>query len=183
VRICIAYVTYLSVLIYVGGIFSITMSSLTNKLFDKLIEQEKSIEVDELLKYFKNRDSAEYQQVVDANQTPVDRTKKLKALVLKSFHDNTLKDLQFFKYLAWSGQGDLCKMIGYNDKQIAKWMRDKPTNPGGKPQLITAGNDTEQDMETDQGVCVCLCACVFANACTCASNISLCFAFWSFVCA
>ena len=133
------------------------MSSLTNKLFDKLMEQDKSIEVDEILKYFKDRESVEYQEVVDANQTPVDRTKKLKALVLKSYRENTLKDLQFFKYLAWSGQGSLCKMIGYNDKQIAKWMRDKPTYSDSKPQLISAGNDTVQDMETDQGV-LCVCA-------------------------
>jgi len=141
------------------------MSSLTNKLFDKLIEQDGSIEVDELLKYFRDRESVEYQQVIDANQTPVDRTKKLKTLVLKSYHENKLRDLQFFKYLAWSGQGSLCKMIGYNDRQIAKWMRDKPTYPDTKPQLITAGNNTVQDMETDQGM-LCVCACMHTCMCT-----------------
>ncbi|XP_065904290.1 uncharacterized protein [Dysidea avara] len=128
------------------------MSSLTYKLFDKILEQNESIKVDELLKYFTDRESTEYQQVADASQNPVGRTEKLKTLVLKSYRDKKLKDLQFFKYLAWSGQSNLCKMIGYNDKQIAKWMREKPTHSDNKPSLQTAGNDTMQDMETDQGL-------------------------------
>ena len=140
------------------------MSSLTNRLFDKLLKQEKIIEVDGVLKYMNDidRGSEEYQQVVGASKDSVDRTIKLKALVLKSYRDGKLKDLDFFKYLAWSGQGELCRLIGYGDKQIAK-LKDRPEHLRSKPHII--GTSAVEDMEeTDQGVLyvfVCVCVCVY----------------------
>ena len=127
------------------------MSSLTNRLFEKLLKQEKIIQVDGVLKYMNDidRGSEEYQQVVDASEDSVDRTIKLKALVLKSYRDGKLKDLDFFKYLAWSDQGELCKLIGYGDKQIDKLLKDKSEH-SSKPHII--GNSAVEDMETDQGV-------------------------------
>ena len=127
------------------------MSSLTNRLFEKLLKQEKIIQVDGVLKYMNDidRGSEEYQQVVDAGEDSVDRTIKLKALVLKSYRDGKLKDLDFFKYLAWSDQGELCKLIGYGDKQIDKLLKDKSEH-SSKPHII--GNSAVEDMETDQGV-------------------------------
>jgi len=101
------------------------------------LKEETNIEVDHLLGYFKDKQSDEYRQVA-ATQDPLDRTKKLKEYVLKSYKEGTLKDSEFFKYLAWSGQRDLCKMVGYSDKLIDKWGKSTP-------------------METDQGVYV-LCA-------------------------
>ena len=129
------------------------MSSLTNRLFEKLLKQEKIIEVDGVLKYMNDidRGSEEYQQVVDASKDSVDRTIKLKGLVLKSYRDGKLKDLDFFKYLAWSGQGELCKLIGYGDKQIAKLLKDRPDS--SKPHI---NGTSAVEVETDQGVCVCV---------------------------
>ena len=46
-----------------------------------------------------DRGSEDYQQVVEASEDSVDRTTKLKALVLKSYHDGKLKDLDFLKIL------------------------------------------------------------------------------------
>ena len=114
------------------------MSSLTKKLFDKLSDEHKSIEVNaELLSYFKEfKDLDEYQSIV-GSADPVSRTGNLKELVFRLYGDHRLKDLDFFKYLVWSGQGHLCKLIGHSDKQIEKWMREKPDQ---KPHLIR-GND------------------------------------------
>jgi len=149
------------------------MSTLTNKLFEKLLNENKSIEVDGILDYFLDKHSDEYRQVVAANQDPLDRTKKLQQYVLKSYKDGTLKDLEFFKYLAWSGQRDLCKMIGYSDKQIDKWQNNMPP-PNTKPHITRANiGSGEEEMETDQGcvcmcvvvciVCLCMCLCIIAN--------------------
>ena len=121
------------------------MSSLTKKLFDKLSDEHKSIEVNaELLSYFKEfNDLDEYQSVVSSVEDPVSRTKNLKELVFRLYGDRKLKDLDFFKYLVWSGQGHLCKLIGYGDKQIEKSMKEKPAQvkmDDQKPHLIR-GND------------------------------------------
>ena len=96
------------------------MSSLTKKLFERLSSEHKNVEVSgELLSYFhKFGDLDEYQSLVDSVEDPVSRTENLKKLVFRLYGEHRLKDLDFFKYLVWSGQKDLCKLIGYGDKQI-----------------------------------------------------------------
>ena len=75
--------------------------SLTNKLFEKLSTENKSVEVNaELLSYFKGfKDLDEYQRLVDSKEDPVSRTEKLKKLVFRLYGDQRLTDLKFFKYL------------------------------------------------------------------------------------
>ena len=61
-------------------------------------------------------DLSEYQDLADLNvKDPVIRTEKLKKLIFKLYEKCKLKDVIFFKYLVWSGQGKLCKFIGYGD--------------------------------------------------------------------
>ena len=54
--------------------------SLTNKLFEKLSSENKSVEVNaELLSYFKGfKDLDEYQRLVDSKEDPVSTTENLK---------------------------------------------------------------------------------------------------------
>ena len=124
------------------------MSSLTKKLFEKLSDKHESIEVNaELLSYFKEfKDLDEYQSIV-GSADPVSTTENLKKLVFKLYKDCRLKDLDFFKYLVWSGQGHLCKLIGYGGKQIDEMMKGKPTQ---KPHLQLQ-TDGSSPMETDTG--------------------------------
>lgn len=100
------------------------MPGLTEKLFNKLSEENQNIEVnDELLKQL-NDNSKEYDDL-KSQDDPTERTKRLKTLVLKLYKEHSLKDVEFFKYLAWSGQSHLCKLIGYGDKQLDKWVKEK----------------------------------------------------------
>ena len=117
------------------------MSSLTNKLFEKLSSENKSVEVNaELLSYFKEfKDLDEYQTLVDSIEDPVSRTENLKKLVFRLYGEYRLKDLEFFKYLVWSGQEDLCKLIGYGHKQIEKMKNQKSSQAmmhNQKPHFI-----------------------------------------------
>ena len=130
------------------------MSTLTNKLFDRLLKEGRIIEVDRLLEFFKDQQSEEFQQLAAASQDPVDRTNKLKLYVLKSYKNGTLKDLEFFKFLAWSGQKHLCKMIGYSDKQIDKWLQNM-TQTNAKPHIVLMNNGAgDEEMDTNQGITV-----------------------------
>ena len=124
------------------------MNSLTNRLFEKLSNTGRSVEVNsELLSYLgKCGHSDEYKDLVDSLADPTSRTENLKRLVFKLYKDHKLKDLDFFRYLVWSGQKDLCKLIGYGDKQIDKLMKDKPTQ---KPNLNTADTDGSNLMEVE----------------------------------
>ena len=110
------------------------MSSLTKKFFENLSTKQQNVEINgELLGYFGDfSDLTEYQDLADLNVTdPVVRTEKLKRLIFKLYEIHKLKDVDFFKYLVWSDQGKLCKLIGYGDKQIDKWKNEKPTRAGG----------------------------------------------------
>ena len=126
----------------------------TDKLFEKLKKENKCVEVNaELLSYFGDVSGLEeYQNLFDPMGDPTSRTENLKKLVFKLYEDHKLKDLDFFKYLAWSGQGELCKLVGYGDKQIEKLMKDKPSQsqtstmaPNLKPLLQIPSNDDEMD--------------------------------------
>ena len=121
-------------------------SSLTTKLFEILLDKHMSIEVNaELLSYFKEfKDLDEYQSVVGSVEDPVSRTISLKKLVFRLYRDHRLKDLDFLKYLVWSGQGHLCKLIGYGDKQIEKMMKDKDYQKLSL-RLIRDDDDTGND--------------------------------------
>ena len=79
-------------------------------------------------------------------ENPARKTENLKKLVFKLYGEHKLKDLDFFKYLVWSGQGDLCKLIGYGDKQIEKFEKDKPIQDvNQRPRLnIPDGNAVNQ---------------------------------------
>ena len=123
------------------------MSSLTKKLFERLSSEHKNVEVsDELLSYFhKFSDLDEYQSLVDSVEDPVRRTENLKKLVFRLYGEHRLKDLDFFKYLVWSGQKDLCKLIGYGEKQIEKLKKDKP--PQGN-QKSACGDDKDNGMNS-----------------------------------
>ena len=101
------------------------MNSLTKKLFEKLSSTEKTVEInDELLYYLRQFEDIEEYKVLKT--APNSGTENLKKLVYRLYGEHKLKDLDFFKYLAWSGQGELCKLIGYGDRQIEKLMKDKP---------------------------------------------------------
>ena len=101
------------------------MNSLTKKLFGELSNTKKDVKInDELLYYLRQfEDLEEYKILKTAHNSG---TENLKKLVYRLYEEHKLKDLDFFKYLAWSGQGELCKLIGYGDKQIEKLMKDKP---------------------------------------------------------
>ena len=101
------------------------MNSLTKKLFGELSNTKKDVKInDELLYYLRQfEDLEEYKNLKMAHNSG---TENLKKLVYRLYGEHRLKDLDFFKYLAWSGQGELCKLIGYGDKQIEKLMKDKP---------------------------------------------------------
>ena len=110
-----------------GNIGAYSMPGLTDKLFDKLFDKEQNIDVTvnkELLKWLYD-DSEEYQNLIKSQNDSVSRKENLKKLVFKLYREKKLKDVVFFKYLAWSGQGHLCKLIGYGDKQLKKWMEEK----------------------------------------------------------
>ena len=112
------------------------MNSLTKKLFEKLSSLKKDVEInDELLYYLSQfEDLEEYKNL---KTDPNSSTENLKKLVYRLFGEHKLKDLDFFKYLAWSGQGKLCKLIGYGDRQIEKLMKDKlERDTGTVDQLI-----------------------------------------------
>ena len=103
------------------------MPGLTDKLFDKLLDKKQNFEItvnDELLEYLYD-DSEEYQNLVKSQNDSIGRKENLKKLVFKLYKGKKLKDVEFFKYLAWSGQSHLCKLIGYRDKQLNKWMEEK----------------------------------------------------------
>ena len=100
--------------------------SLTSKLFD-ILDEKPNVEVtvnDELLEWLYD-DSEEYQNLIKSRNDPIGRKENLKNLVFKLYKERKLKDIVFFKYLAWSGQGHLCKLIGYKDKQLDKLMEEK----------------------------------------------------------
>ena len=150
-HVCIVYciLKFVSCLVLLQILFRAVniedMSSLTKKLFEKLSDKPENIEVNaELLSYFKEfEDLDEYRSVVGSLDNPVSRTENLKKLVFRLYGDHKLKDLDFFKYLVWSGQENLCKLIGYGHKQIEKMMKDKPPQAmdDQRPHLIR-GNDT-----------------------------------------
>ena len=142
------------------------MTSSTHKLFEQLLSENRSIEVDDLLGYFKDKQSDEYQQLAAAAQNPLDRTKKLKQYVFKCYENKTLRDLEFFKYLAWSGQRDLCTMIGYSDKQIDKWQTNIPQR-NAKPHITTVNNGSDEEMDTGENSGVRVCGCMHTCVCVC----------------
>ena len=129
------------------------MSSLTNKLFEKLSSENKSVEVNaELLSYFKEfKDLDEYQSLVDSKDDPASKTENLKKLVFRLYGDHRLKDLEFFKYLVWSGQENLCKLIGYGHKQIEKMKNQKPSQAMMHNQNNIHGNGKNNEMVPDPG--------------------------------
>ena len=101
------------------------MDSLTKKLFEKLSSIKKDVEInDELLHYL--RQFADLEEYKSLKTDPNNSTENLRKLVYRLYGEHKLKDLDFFKYLAWSGQGELCKLIGHGDRQIEKLMKDKP---------------------------------------------------------
>lgn len=102
------------------------MPGLTGKLFD-LLDKEQNVEItvnDELLEYLYD-DSKEYQNLIESRNDSIGKKENLKKLVFRLYKEKKLKDVAFFKYLAWSGQGHLCKLIGYGDKQLNKWKEEK----------------------------------------------------------
>ena len=100
------------------------MPGLTDKLFD-LLDKGQNVEVtDELLEWLYD-DSEEYQNLVKSRDDPIGRKDSLKKLVFKLYKEKKLKDVVFFKYLAWFGQDHLCKLIGCGGKQLDKWMEEK----------------------------------------------------------
>ena len=108
---------------------------------------KKSVEINaELLSYFQEFSKLdEYQRLVNSVEDPVSRTENLKKLVFRLYDEKRLKDLNFFKYLVWSNQTDLCKLIGYGDKQIEKLKKDKP--PQGN-QKSACGHDKNNGMDS-----------------------------------
>ena len=97
-------------------------------MFDQLLGKDQHNEItvnNKLLKWLYD-DSEEYQNLVKSQNDSVGRKKNLKKLVFKLYEEKKLKDVVFFKYLAWSGQGHLCKLIGYGDRQLKKWMEEMP---------------------------------------------------------
>ena len=105
------------------------MPGLTDKLFDKLLDPNQNIRVtvnDELLQWLYDN-SEEYDNLVESQKQndSIGIKKNLKKLVFKLYKEKKLKDIVFFKYLAWSGQGHLCKLIGYGDKRLKEWMEEK----------------------------------------------------------
>lgn len=128
------------------------MNSLTKKLFDKLSNTKQCVEVNsQLLSYLsKFGDLKEYKDLVGSVEDPVGRTENLKKLVFKLYNEHRLKDLEFFKYLVWSDQGYLCKLIGYGDKQIEKLMKDKPTEKQSqRPSLNIPSTADVDPMESE----------------------------------
>ena len=101
------------------------MNGSTKTLFEKLSSMKKDVEInDELLYYLRQfEDLEEYKNL---KMDPNNSTENLRRLVYRLYGEHRIKDLDFFKYLAWSGQGELCKLIRYGDKQIEKLMKDKP---------------------------------------------------------
>lgn len=137
-------------------IYRCSMPGLTEKLFEKLAKKNQDIKVnDELLKWL-NDDSEEYHNLLESVDNPISRTENLKILVLKLYKESKLRDLEFFKYLAWSDQGDLCRLIGYGEKQLVKWKEEKqkqsqekiPANQ--KPQIISGDTHGTMEMEADR---------------------------------
>ena len=122
------------------------MSSLTKKFFENLSTKQQNVEInEELLGYLGNFSHlTEYKDLADLNvQDPAVRTEKLKKLIFELYKLCKLKDVDFFKYLVWSGQGKLCKLIGYGDKQIDKWKNEKPPQAyNQKPILKLYGKDS-----------------------------------------
>ena len=115
------------------------MNSLTKKLFEKLSSMKKDVEInDELLYYLRQFENLE--EYKNLKTDPNNSTENLRKLVYRLYGEHRIKDLDFFKYLAWSGQGELCKLIGYGDKQIEKLMKDKPVI-----------NDSDDILEKDTG--------------------------------
>ena len=101
-----------------------SMPGLTDKLFN-LLDKEQNVEVtDELLEWLYD-DSEEYRNLIKSRDDSIGRRESLKKLVFKLYKEKKLKDVVFFKYLAWSGQDHLCKLIGYGGKQLDKWMKEK----------------------------------------------------------
>ena len=101
------------------------MNASTKQLFEKLSSMKKNVEInDELLYYLRQfEDLEEYKNL---KTDPNSSTENLRKLVYKLYGEHKLKDLDLFKYLVWSGQGELCKLIGYGDKQIELLMKGKP---------------------------------------------------------
>ena len=103
------------------------MPGLTDKLFEKLLDQNIAVTVNgELLEWLYD-DSEEYYNLVESQKQndSIGIKINLKQLVFKLYKEKKLKDIVFFKYLAWSGQGHLCKLIGYGDKRLNEWMKEK----------------------------------------------------------
>ena len=135
------------------------MPGLTDKLFDKLLDpnQNNAVTVnDELLELLFD-DSEEYRNLVKSQEqnNSIGVIENLKKLVFKLYKEKKLKDIMFFKYLAWSGQGHLCKLIGYGDKKVNEWMEEKQNQSQKWPSIdqnkhvSSANSSTDEPMETD----------------------------------
>ena len=132
------------------------MPGLTGQLFDKLLDpnQNNAVTVNRELLEWLYDDSEEYWNLVKSQEQndSIGKIENLKKLVFKLYKEKKLKDIVFFKYLAWSGQGHLCKLIGYGDKRLNEWMEEKQKLSQERPSIdqnSSVNSSTDEPMETD----------------------------------